>query len=289
MTRLSTILLLLSLSSIYPLQARTNPWELATSIYQGQVAAIGGYANGCLSGAQPLPLTGDGYQVIRSQRQRFYGHPNLVNFVSHYSKQLTQQGINNIFIGDMSMPRGGQFDFGHSSHQIGLDVDIWLKLTEAPLKPQELQNPRHLSVVDIDKLTVNQAWSKQHKTMLKVAAENNQVARIFVNPIIKQQLCNERSDKDTWLQKIRPWWGHTSHMHVRLHCPETDSLCKAQQPIKSGHGCEELTWWTQQLKRAAASQQQAKQPKTAAAPKPKPLKQKPLSCEPLVKNLQAKQ
>ncbi|WP_227006650.1 penicillin-insensitive murein endopeptidase [Shewanella donghaensis] len=284
-TRPCIALIVFYLLVSYQALARVNPWELATSIYQGDSAAIGSYANGCLSGAQALPLTGEGYQVIRSQRQRYYGHPNLVTFISQYSKQLSHEGINNILIGDMSMPRGGQFDFGHSSHQIGLDVDIWLKLTDRSLTNEQIQKPMHQSVVNKASFSVNDAWLNKHRTMLKLAAQHDQVARIFVSPVIKQQLCNERNKNDLWLQKIRPWWGHTSHMHVRLKCPEGNSLCKDQKAIKPGHGCEELTWWKNQMK-LAANQKTTAKPKSQNEdkPKPKPLKTKPLYCDELVQN-----
>ncbi|GDY25818.1 penicillin-insensitive murein endopeptidase [Agarivorans sp. Toyoura001] len=281
MKLLKVIVSLLILLTCKQTFAQNNPWEAATSTYKAPAAAIGSYANGCLAGAQALPLEGEGYQVIRSQRQRYYGHPNLVNFISDYAKQLKQQGINNILVGDMSMPRGGQFNFGHSSHQIGLDVDIWLKLENDTLSAKQLAKPYAVSVVDKKQLTINKSnWKGEHRTMLKVAAQDERVARIFVSPVIKEQLCNQRTEQDDWLQKIRPWWGHTSHMHVRLVCPAGDKQCKNQKPIAKGHGCDELDWWKTQLSKA---------PTLKPAKKPKPLKVKPLPCEPLVQNLQAKQ
>ena len=30
---------------------------------------------------------------------------------------------------------------------------------------------------------------------------------------------NEKGDK-SWLKKIRPWYGHDNHYHVRHKCPE---------------------------------------------------------------------
>ncbi|MCL1065800.1 penicillin-insensitive murein endopeptidase [Shewanella olleyana] len=261
-------------------QARFNPWEHAKSPFEGAAAAIGEYANGCLSGAQALPLTGKGFQVIRPQRDRYYGHPNLVNFVQQYAEQLQSEGIEQILVGDMSMPRGGQFDYGHNSHQIGLDVDIWLKLTEKPLSKAELKSPRALTVVDNQEFAIDTAaWSPQHKLMIKVAAQDPQVARIFVNGAIKQQLCNERSEDDTWLQKVRPWWGHSAHMHVRLACPEDNSDCRPQQAIKPGHGCEDIAWWKQQFYTAKSAPKKAVDKNKKV--QPKPLKKKPQQCEPL--------
>ena len=43
--------------------------------------AIGGHASGCLAGAEPLPLDGLGYQVMRPSRNRYYAHPTTIEFV----------------------------------------------------------------------------------------------------------------------------------------------------------------------------------------------------------------
>lgn len=269
---LSVIYLLLLHSSLA--LSKSNQWEKVSSIYPAPAEAIGSYANGCLAGAAALPLKGEGFQVIRSQRHRFYGHPYLVDFITDYAKKLKTTGVNNILIGDMSMPRGGKFSYGHSSHQIGLDVDIWLRLTNKPLTDNELTKPYAVSVVDKESYTVNpDIWSTDHKRMLKLAAQDTRVARIFVNPVIKQKLCDQRSDNDTWLQKIRPWWGHSKHMHVRLHCPEGSDGCIEQKPLAKGHGCGELAWWKAQL---------TKPPSVADKHVPKPIKIKPVACTKLI-------
>ncbi|WP_299568594.1 penicillin-insensitive murein endopeptidase [uncultured Shewanella sp.] len=259
---------------------RFNPWEHAKLPFEGSPAAIGEYANGCLSGGQALPLSGVGFQVIRPQRQRYYGHPYLVSFVQQFAQDMQKKGVEQILVGDMSMPRGGQFDYGHSSHQTGLDVDIWLRLTAQPLTAKELKSPRALTVVDSQEFALDTAaWQPQHKEMIKTAAQDPRVARIFVNGAIKQQLCNERNDGDTWLHKVRPWWGHSAHMHVRLTCPEASSDCKPQQPIKPGDGCEDIEWWKQQFYIAKSAPKKAVDNNQPA--KPKPLKVKPQQCQPL--------
>jgi penicillin-insensitive murein endopeptidase len=69
------------------------------------------------------------------------------------------------------------------------------------------------------------------------------VARIFVHPGIKQALCQAGADRG-WLRKVRPWWGHDSHFHVRLRCPPGEPLCRDQDPAPPGDGCgQELSWW----------------------------------------------
>lgn len=238
---LSVILLLVN-STVF-----ANPWERVNSPFNGDVAAVGSYANGCLAGGEALPLSGVGFQVIRPERQRYFGHPQLISFISDYSNKLQQYQQSNVLIADMSMPRGGNFTHGHSSHQIGLDVDIWLKLTEQPLTVKQRAQPEPFDIVNSKQFSLDsKQWQPQHTRMLQLAAKDHRVARIFVSPVIKQHLCDMKLVDDAWLNKVRPWWGHTYHMHVRLHCPEDDASCINQAAIPKGNGCNELSWWKEQ-------------------------------------------
>ncbi|GIU27888.1 penicillin-insensitive murein endopeptidase [Shewanella schlegeliana] len=259
--------------------AIANLWEAADTPYASQASAIGSYANGCLKGAEALPLNGNGYQVIRPQRQRYYGHPELIEFIEQYSASLNRLGSDDILIADMSMPRGGNFTQGHTSHQIGLDVDIWLKLAAEPLLDGEREQPTPLKLVNQKQFKLDtQLWSNAQTQMLKLAAIDARVARIFVSPVIKQHLCDLGLDDDAWLEKVRPWWGHTYHMHVRLRCPKGDEFCREQVKIPKGSGCSELGWWRQQLTQAKV----AKVEKPKVKPKQVKAKRKPKLCEAVV-------
>ena len=81
--------------------------------------------------------------------------------------------------------------------------------------------------------------------MVRLAASDPAVARIFVNAAIKKALCQgEPPGERDWLRKVRAWWGHDSHFHVRLNCPEGAPGCVAQAPPPPGDGCGgELAWW----------------------------------------------
>ena len=71
------------------------------------------------------------------------------------------------------------------------------------------------------------------------------VARIFVAAAVKQEMCRTAGPDRDWLRKIRPWWGHNYHFHVRLNCPAGANWCENQAPIPAGDGCDEtLAWWT---------------------------------------------
>lgn len=127
----------------------------------------------------------------------------------------------------MGMPAGGRFSSGHASHQTGLDVDIWLRF--GPMDDETARDPAGLATLMVDrdrKIVDERVWTPGQFNLIKLAAQDSRVNRIFVNPAIKVKLCNsEKADRD-WLQKIRPWYGHDSHIHVRLSCPQDAKIVK---------------------------------------------------------------
>jgi penicillin-insensitive murein endopeptidase len=183
---------------------------------------------------------------MRPVRNRAYGHARLVAFIQALSEAARAQGWPGLLVGDLAQPRGGPMRSGHGSHQTGLDADIWL--TPAPahrLSPIERDTLAATSVVRPDGSQVDREhWSSKHVTLLRTAAGFPEVDRIFVNPAIKRALCEEVDGDRAWLGRIRPWWGHDAHMHVRLRCPAGDARCVGQAPIPAGEGCDsELDWW----------------------------------------------
>jgi penicillin-insensitive murein endopeptidase len=52
-----------------------NGWSDVAYPLPGPPRVIGSYTSGCIAGAVTLPLLGDGYQVMRPSRNRYYGHP----------------------------------------------------------------------------------------------------------------------------------------------------------------------------------------------------------------------
>ena len=69
---------------------------------------------------------------------------------------MSEQYLNtHILVGDLSLPQGGRFSSGHTSHQTGLDIDIWLSgLTRERLTEPQLQKPVPISVVNIKQYQV---------------------------------------------------------------------------------------------------------------------------------------
>ncbi|MGF1680599.1 penicillin-insensitive murein endopeptidase [Photobacterium minamisatsumaniensis] len=222
-----------------------SPWEKVETPSEGQSESIGTYNNGCLAGGENLPLAGDGFQVMRSHRGRYYGHKEMIAFLHGLSTDVQQLKLGQLLVGDIAMPRGGRFSSGHASHQTGLDADIWLKLTNSPLSEKELIDIQPLPMVHIKDYKINQEnWGEKQALLVQLAAADERVARIFVHPVIKEQLCQREWTNRDWLRKVRPWWGHYYHFHVRLHCPDGDTSCKPQKAPPAGDGCgAELASW----------------------------------------------
>ncbi len=212
----------------------------------GPARPIGSYGNGCLAGAQSLPITGPTWQVMRLSRDRNWGTPRLVQFLERLGDNAKKGGWNGLLVGDMGQPRGGPMASGHASHQIGLDVDIWFTpMPDRVLSREERENNSAVNVVAPDGLDVDQkVWTHAHMEVVKAAAEDPNVTRIFVNAAIKKKLCSEAGTDRAWLAKVRPWWGHAEHFHVRLACPPGARECKDQPPAPPGDGCgHALDFW----------------------------------------------
>ena len=215
-----------------------------------QPAAVGSYAKGCAAGLIALPETGPTWQAMRLSRNRNWGHPELIDYLVSLSGKAKEFGWAGLYIGDLSQPRGGPMTSGHRSHQIGLDVDIWMLPPERlDLTRQEREDLSSISVRTNDQKSINGNWTEAHMKVLRAAAEDPRTDRIFVAAAIKIEMCEKAKGDRTWLQRIRPLYGHSYHFHVRLKCPEDSPSCITQSPTvaelsKGGDGCDEtLTWW----------------------------------------------
>jgi penicillin-insensitive murein DD-endopeptidase len=210
--------------------------------------AIGNYSRGCLSGAKALPVNGEAWQVMRTSRNRNWGHPSLLNLIERLAVDAKQKdGWNGLLVGDISQPRGGPMLTGHASHQIGLDADVWFTpMPDHVLTTKERENLVPLEMVK-DHKTLNTAnWSESRAKLIKTAASYPEVARIFVHPPIKAELCKWATGDRSWLAKVRPLFGHTFHFHIRMNCPAGMKGCENQwKPApKDGTGCgDELAYW----------------------------------------------
>lgn len=248
--------------------ALTNPWSKVKQPSDGDPRSVGEYSTGCLRGGQALPLEGDGFIVMHPSRMRYFGHPDLLAFIRSLGKSLNISGLDPVLVGDLSQPRGGPAPGGHSSHQTGLDVDLWFWHPGGKLNAAQREQLKSRSVLDGKAGTIRGVFAPRVKELLRVTARDPRVARIFVHPIIKRQLCTETTEDRDWLGRLRPWYGHDDHMHVRLACPPDSKDCAAQHPVGAGDGCEELDWWfSPEATADRAKGQKAYQDKVGKAPR----------------------
>jgi penicillin-insensitive murein endopeptidase len=201
---------------------------------------------------------------MRLSRNRNWGHPALVGFIQRLAADAKRDGWPGLLVGDMGQPRGGPMRSGHASHQDGLDVDIWFTpMPDRTLSAEERESLSAVSMVSGGRYAIDSSrFGKRQAALIRRAALFPEVERIFVNPGIKKALCATPDEDRDWLHKVRPWYGHDDHLHVRLRCPPGQLLCKEQDPVPLGDGCgADLAWWFDQP---------LEQPK-APAPPPKPL------------------
>jgi penicillin-insensitive murein DD-endopeptidase len=247
-TLISVFFSILGAGCTTPKPALDNPWGRVTSAYESHPESIGSYSAGCLKGAVSMPPDGVGFRVMHPARRRYYGHPQLIDFIKRLGKEVSDQKLGVLLLGDLGQARGGPMPTGHASHQIGLDVDIWYWepdfFAERTLTLDERENLNSVNMIDTaTQKTDYTKWQERNTRILELASENDLVERIFVNPVIKRDLCQTVKDH-RWLRKLRPWWGHDDHFHVRLRCPEENPSCTKQDPIAEGDGCDkDLNWW----------------------------------------------
>jgi penicillin-insensitive murein endopeptidase len=215
-----------------------SPSEAATR-------SIGFYSRGCLAGGIALPINGPDWQVMRLSRNRNWGTPQLISFLERFARKVPRiSHWPGILVGDMSQPRGGPMLTGHASHQIGLDVDIWLKpMPPYTLSREQREEMMSTNLVRPDGLDVDpRYWSIDDVAVIKAATEDPEVQRIFVNAAIKKALCRDAGGDRAWLHKVRPFFGHNYHFHVRLMCAPGESSCEAQDPVPPGDGCDKASF-----------------------------------------------
>jgi penicillin-insensitive murein endopeptidase len=253
-------------------------WQAQRVPAPGPALSIGTCSCGCLQGAAALPTSGHGYEALRLGRNRVYGHPNLVAYIQRLGTAAARDHLGLLVVGDLSQPRGGPTPSGHRSHQTGLDADIgYVAPPEArahmPASARERLAP--LAVVDGKTHAKTSAWTPKVLKLLAVAASDPAVDRIFVDPGIKQVACADPvAAKAPWQGRLRPWWNHHDHFHVRLKCPADSPLCVPQEP-PADDGCgASLAWWFS----ADAEATRTKKREAAAATEP----ELPAACSGLV-------
>jgi penicillin-insensitive murein endopeptidase len=235
--------------------------------------AIGSYSRGCLSGARALPVDGPAWQAMRLSRNRNWGHPRLIAMVQRLANDgKAHDGWPGLLVGDISQPRGGPMLTGHASHQIGLDADVWLTpMPDRRLSAAERETLEATSMLADDAVSVSRdKWTDGHLKIIKRAASYPEVERVLVHPAIKQVLCYAADGDRGWLSKVRPYWGHHYHFHIRIGCPPGSNGCVAQAATPGDDGCgKELDDWLRRVANVPS------EPAPIPVPPAKPPKEKP--------------
>ncbi|MBM3488176.1 MAG: penicillin-insensitive murein endopeptidase, partial [Alphaproteobacteria bacterium] len=239
--------------------AAADHWGTVGRPSAGPARVIGGPANGCIAGAAALATDGLGFQAIRVARNRHWGHPDVIAFVGRLGAGAAAAGLEPFYVGDIAQPRGGPMTFGHGSHQNGLDVDVWFNLDPKPrLVAAEREEVRLPSMVLADQSAIDPArFGAAQVRLLRLAARDTRVDRILVHWTIKRALCDNHQGAGagdrSWIGKVRPWYGHEAHFHIRLSCPADSPDCQGQPPVPAGDGCDgSLDWWFGPKDRAPA-------------------------------------
>ncbi|TYR31525.1 penicillin-insensitive murein endopeptidase [Mesorhizobium microcysteis] len=250
----NTTLALAGLATAFSFAAETHADPLAKDVFGAQslpaatqAAAHGFYSKGCFAGGMAIAEDGPNWQAMRLSRNRRWGHPEMISLLERFSREAAQDGWPGLLIGDISQPRGGPMLSGHASHQLGLDADIWFvpMPTNGRLSARQRENMDFVSMLKPNSLHVDdRKWTPAHAAILRRAASYPNVERILVHPGIKKKLCDTVSGDRSWLRKVRPFWGHDSHFHIRIGCPAGSPGCGGQEATPRGEGCDQsLAWW----------------------------------------------
>jgi penicillin-insensitive murein endopeptidase len=204
---------------------------------------------------------------VRPSRRRHFAHPTTVAFLESLGREVRAAKENPFLVGDLGMARGGPTLSGHSSHQTGLDADIWYWRPKKKLTEEEREKLSSKPLVDrVTKTVDTTAFGKNALRLLRRVAQSEAVDRIFVNYAVKKHLC-ENHGAEPWVRKTRAWFGHDHHFHVRLRCPVDSPDCTAGDPIPEGIGCDEtLAWWWSDEAKAQESAQRTKPPEMPRLP-----------------------
>ena len=144
-----------------------------------------------------------GYQVMRTDQRRYFGHPDLVQFIQRLSNQVHNKGMGTVLIGDMGMPAGGRFNGGHASHQTGLDVDIFLQLPQTRWTSSQLLKPQALDWSP----AMASMWCRRYGAKsASLSSWRRKIAKLPASSSTRRlnSSCADAGSDRQWLRKVRP-------------------------------------------------------------------------------------
>lgn len=207
--------------------------------------AVGSYNAGKLKEADDILEQAPSVLKLLRPRNRSFATTEMAELLEQTANEMRADFPESepLQVGDIAARNGGKIA-GHKSHQNGLDADIVYYT-----KKQTTQNP-NLSRWSEDfvkggKVTENFHVERNWHLMMKLIETKN-VTRIFVDRAIKKVYCLQRPELEKTygkeivtnvLRRMRPEALHSTHMHIRINCPEKDSLCQSQPEPAKGSGC----------------------------------------------------
>ena len=249
-TRLVAIILGL-LAAPVPTYAADPPakelFGAATAPTRGDDAAvIGSYAKGASPAAIALPIDGPAWQAMRLSRNRVWGPSGIGGLHRAAGHRRARRRL-----AGPSRRRHGTAAGRPDAHRPRLAPD---RARRRPLADPDAgpAAQRRGTGNDFGRLhaparRTNRGRDTVHRCphRLDQARVTRSAGRADLRPPgIKQALCARATGDRAWLNKVRPWWGHDAHFHVRLACPPGERLCRDQEAPPPGDGCgDDLAWW----------------------------------------------
>lgn len=218
------------------------PMAPITTDKNGQVRfynqSIGFPDKGRLSNATSLLVTKDtlgakaNFEIVFPGRDRFYGTHEISDMIVRLGNRLSLSSKNKLSVSDISKKMGG-FVGSHASHQSGVDADIGY-----PSEQSDIKFP--IVVKRSTGQFSNNAYSvAKTYDLFKYAfyQKDIQVARIFVDQKIKNDLCGYAKSKNeltgaqallvkNMFESLQHVYGHGDHFHIRLKCSESQPSCR---------------------------------------------------------------
>jgi penicillin-insensitive murein endopeptidase len=202
---------------------------------------IGFYSNGCVAGAQALPETGPTWQAMRLSRNRNWGHPELIDYVTGLSRQVAATtSWSGLYVGDMSQPRGGPMRRAMSATS---PASTWISgccpRATWPERAGARKPQLHFHAVPARRVDFRQL--DRGSRAGPAPRRQRPTGRAHLRRHRDQGLAlpeRDRADRG-YLNRIRPANGHHYHFHVRLACPAGSRNCEEQEPPEPGDGCAE--------------------------------------------------
>jgi penicillin-insensitive murein endopeptidase len=206
---------------------------------------IGFYSDGSLRNGVRLPDEGPGFMKLFLERNRNYGTQEILDLITKTTAAMDKKFPNTdrLQVGDVAKEGGGLMSDLHASHQNGLDVDVtYYRRNHVEQDIAHTNGFAEVMVIKDTRISKNfdtgRIWE-----FLKKLHQNGRVQRIFMDPVIKKELCryatllNETKQYTEVLRSLRPYPGHQDHMHIRLRCPTDAKECRAQEEVPPGTGC----------------------------------------------------